>query len=411
MSTQKTIKSFVNDMSLFANDLTNAGFTLGEVNARGKKLDRTESHKQFFSFFVTGGLTGFYNISSKPADFLSVLFPNFKQHEVNELSSFLVFMAHLFTGVERSVDTVLDFTIEFDPSKFHMISNLFNITIEDGSFVIRANTLNKRYVRPLDVEFHDIMYSLKKAFKSNLTFYFEDIVKIDNSIVDKILNESVEDYFWRKNNNPVLNRISDTDYVRNLVKFSVRNMVKKKVPSFEARSQYTDMDMNKLRNKNYVVEVEDHFNKEHYISILFDYSDLRTMKPLFQSLIKEDDINLFFELIELYIFKMKIDCKIKQSDKIEIFRHHINKLDKDSLTTIKSIKLSILDFSIVFTDVIELNDNILNISDAPSLVSDNFETLYQTYRNLVIKDIEKLFGMPSTSINNNTLLVHQMALI
>lgn len=401
MSNQKTIESFVNHIDTLIADLLAAGFEQTHNNV----------DKSFVLISDPAHTDGFCNITSTADNVFSILFPNFTSAEVKQFSSFLIFMANVFSDERYSVHSKLNFSVTFGTNEFSLVSEIFCLEIKDSSLVIRGSNLTHTFIRPLDTEFHDFMYSLKKSFKRNVNIYFEDVVEIDNSIIKTILNENVDDYFWRKNDCPSLNRISDADFIRSVVEFGKNNVVRSKVPSLDIHSQNHYMTIKKMYNNDYAAEIERGLISDHVIEIRFIYNELRHIKPLLKSVINEKDLNFIFQIMELYIFKLKIENKITDLDLVTVLRNHINTLEKQSLLNHCYLKISLLDLHISFSDVIELEERVFRSHKTTKLRSDSFETLHDNYKEQIISSIEKIMGLPANEICNDSLLVHQMVII
>lgn len=401
MSNQKTIESFVNHIDVLIADLTSAGYEQTHNNV----------DKSFVLISDPAHTDGFCNITSTADDVFSILFPNFTSTEVKQFSSFLNFMANVFSHERYSVNSKLNFSITFGTNEFSLFSEIFWLEIKDNSLAIRGSNLSHTFIRPLDIEFHDFMYSLKKSFKRNVNVYFEDVVEIDNAVINTIVNEGVDDYFWRKNDCPSLNRISDTDFISSVVDFGKQNVVRSKIPSLDIHSQNHNMTIKKMYSKEYAAEIERDLNSDHVIEMRFSYNELRHIKPLLSSVIKEKDLNFIFQIMELYIFKLKIENKLTDLDYVTVLRNHINTLEKQSLLNHCYLKISLLDLHISFSDIIELEERVFRSHKTTKLRSDRFETLHNTYKEQIISSIEKIIGLPANEINNGSLIVHQMAII
>jgi hypothetical protein len=401
MESQKTIKSFLGNIAVLLDEFTAAGF----------ERDNQKANKHMTTFADPQFTDGFFNTCCTPYDFLQVIFPNFSSLEIKELSSFLVFMANVFSGETYSVKNPLNFSISFGLNEFNLSSEIFHIDMKSDSFAIRGSSLSHVFVRPLDTDFHDIMYSLKKSFKRNVNMYFEDVMDIDNNVIKTIINEGVDDYFWRKNDADVLNRITDLGFVQAAVEFGKNNVVRSKMPSLDIYSQNYKMNIKKMYNSEYAKEIERDLNSDHVVGLRFSHNELRHIKPLLSSVIKEKDLNLMFQIIEMYVFKMKIENKITDNDYVTVIRNHITTLQKESLLNHCYLKISILDLHISFSDIIEVEERVFQSHKTSKFRSDGFETLYESYKHHVISSIEHMIGLPKNEINNGCLLVHQMAII
>lgn len=401
MNSQKTIKIFLDNMAVLIDDFTAAGFQ--ESN---EKAD-----KQIVKFTDPQLTEGFCNLTCKPNEFLEIIFPNFNSTEVNELTSFLVFMANIFDCETYSVKDSMQFSISFSANDFSINSKILHLDMKVGSFAIRGCNLTHVFVRPLDSDFHDIMYSLKKSFKRNVNMYFEDVVVIDNSVIKTIVTEGVDDYFWRKHDSSVLNRITDSGFVKAAVEFGKNNVVRSKMPSLDIYSQTNKMNIKKLYNNDYAQEIEQSLNDDNVVGIKFSHTELRHIKPLLKSIIKEKDLEWMFQIIELYVFKMKIANKISDNDVITIIRNHITTLRKESLLNHCYLKISIFDLHISFSDIIEVEERVFLNHKTAKLRSDGFENLCETYKHHVISSIAAIIGLPKNEITNAHLIVHQMATI
>lgn len=401
MESQKNIRSFLGNIAVLLDDFTAAGFEQSNAKA----------DKQMMKFTDAQLTDGFCNLTCKPSEFLEIIFPNFNPTEIKELSSFLVFMASVFGDETYSVKNSMSFSISFDANEFSITSEIFYVEIKADSFAIRGNNLAHVFIRPLDTDFHDIMYSLKKSFKRNVNMYFEDVMDIDNKVINTIVNEGVDDYFWRKHDADVLNRITDLGFVKAAVEFGKNNVVRSKMPSLDIYSQNYKMNIKKMYNSEYAKEIELDLNSDHVVGIKFAHPELRHIKPLLKSLIKEKDLDLMFQIIELYVFKMKIENKITDNDVITIIRNHITTLQKASLLNHCYLKISIFDLHISFSDIIEVEERVFRSHKTSKFRSDEFENLYETYKHHVISSIEAIMGMPKNEITNAHLLVHHMATI
>lgn len=401
MNSQKTIKSFLGNMAVLLADFTAAGFEQSNAKA----------DKQMMKFTDQQLTDGFCNLTCKPSEFLEIIFPNFNPTEIKELSSFLVFMASIFGDETYSVKNSMNFSISFDVNEFSITSEIFYVEMKADSFAIRGSNLAHVFIRPLDTDFHDIMYSLKKSFKRNVNMYFEDVMDIDNNVINTIINEGVDDYFWRKNGSPTLNRITDIGFVQAAVEFGKNNVVRSKMPSLDIYSQNHQMHIKKMYNSEYAKEIEQNLNSDHVVGLRFLHNELRHIKPLLKSVVKEKDLNTMFQIIELYVFKLKIENKITESDVVTIIRNHITTLQKESLLNHCYLKISILDLHISFSDIIEVEERVFRSHKTSKFRSDGFETLYESYRHHVISSIEEIIGLPKNEIHNDNLLVHQMAII
>lgn len=401
MSNQKTIESFVNHTDVLIADLVAAGF----------EQTHETVNKAFVIMRDTAHTDGFCNITATADEIFSVIFPNFSFFEVKQLSSFLIFMANVFSDENYSINDKLNFSITFGVNEFSLFSEIFWLEIKDKSLAIRGSNLTHSFIRPLDTDFHDFMYSLKKSFKRNVNIYFEDVVEIDNTVIRSIVGESGNDYFWRKTACPSLNQISDADFVSSVVEFGKKNVVRSKIPSLDIHSQNHKMNIKKLYNKDYAAEIERDLNNDHVIEMRFLHNELRYIKPLLKSVIKEKDLNFIFQMIELYIFKLKIENKITDLDCVTVIRNHINTLEKQSLLNHCYLKISLLDLHISFSDVIELEERVFRSHKVTKLRSDSFEALHDNYKEKIISSIEKIIGLPANEISNDSLLVHQMAII
>lgn len=166
-----------------------------------------------------------------------------------------------------------------------------------------------------------------------------------------------------------------------------------------------------MYNNDYAAEIERGLISDHVIEIRFIYNELRHIKPLLKSVINEKDLNFIFQIMELYIFKLKIENKITDLDLVTILRNHINTLEKQSLLNHCYLKISLLDLHISFSDVIELEERVFRSHKTTKLRSDSFETLHDNYKEQIISSIEKIMGLPANEICNDSLLVHQMVII
>jgi hypothetical protein len=401
MESKQTIKSFLGNTAALLDAFTASGFNIYAENAEKYMIKFTDA--QFTN--------GFINLTCKPSDFLEVVFPNFNSTEIKELSSFLVFLANVFGDEIYSVKNLMQFSVSFGANELSITSEIFYVDLKVNSFYMRGCSLTHVFMRPLDTDFHDIMYTLKKSFKSNVNMYFEDVIDIDNGVINTIINENSEDYFWRKNDAAVLNRITDTLFVHDVVEFGKKNVVRSKMPSLDIYSQNHKMNIKKLYSNEYAKQIERDLNNDHVIGFRFLPNELRHIQPLLSSVIKEKDLNLLFQIIELYVFKMKIENNITESDDVTIIRNHITTLQKASLLNHSYLKISILDLHISFSDVIEIEDCVFNSRRKWEFRSDNFKDLYENYQQHTINSIEKIIGLPRDEINNDSLLVHQMAII
>ena len=401
MNSQKTIKSFLGNTAVLIDDFTAAGFETSNESAQ----------KQMMKFTDAQFTDGFVNVTCKPSEFLEIVFPNFSSTEVKELSSFLVFMANVFGDESYLVNQSMHFSMSFSADEFSISSEIFHMDMKTDSFAIRGCNLTHVFVRPLDTDFHDVMYTLKKSFKRSVNMYFEDVVVIDNNVINTIITEGVDDYFWRKHDSPVLNRITDAGFVKAAVDFGKNNVVRSKMPSLDIYSQNYKMNIKKLYNNDYAQEIEQSLNADHVVGVKFAHPELRHIKPLLKSLIKEKDLDFMFQIIELYVFKMKIENKITDNDVITIIRNHITTLQKASLLNHCYLKISIFDLHISFSDIVEVEERVFRSHKSSKFRSDSFENLYETYKHHVISSIEGIMGLPKNEITNAHLLVHHMSVI
>lgn len=402
MTTQKTIKYFSNDIHLIVSDLVSAGFKssddIGFVSGLAKS---------FKSFKSSPDKIEFCNVSANPIDFLSVIFPNFSPNEIRELVSFLIFMNNIFSDNKVNHGESVDFCIENDNQGFTISSPILELNMNNNVLAIRGENLNKRLLKPLDIECHDIMYTLKKSLKSNLTFYFEDIFDVDTALINKMLNETVNEYFWRKNNSDIVKHLSDEDYIDHIFNLGKANMIRSKIPSLQLFNGVANIK--KLYNDSYSKSIRDEMMMADNFMVQFQYQDLYQMRTFFEKIMEPSAINHIFQLIDLYTFRLKINGQFRSNDEIKVFRSNLQRYKKGSLPYMNGLCIQFCGLSMAFTDVVTLSDDICN--DTDKLVSDNLVYMEQNYKRRLIKYLESKFDTPAQHIDNNSVLVYQMAII
>lgn len=396
MTIPKNVKCFANDISIFIDELKKAGFQSDESDPVKNKCFHSSSNK-------------FINIQSNANDFFAIIFPNFSTSEIRQLVSFLYFMKNIISGTILDQKDPMLFVVENGNQGFLIFSDIFHLNINNGVLAIRGECFHRKFIKPLDVEFHDIMYTLKRSFKNNLTFYFEDILEINTALINTMLTESVSDYFWRKNNSPVVKHLSDDDFIGQMIELGKSNIVDSKIPSLKIMSDYDSINIEQLNNSSYVDDVVAVLQTATNFIVQFQYQDLRYMRSFFEEVMDSKSIDAIFQIIDLYVFKQKIYGQFRKDDFIKVFRSNCKKHQKNSLPYLTGLCIQICGLSIVFTDVIKLSDDICHGID--KITSDDFAYVERTYKRAFIHDIEKKFEMAAKDINNKSILVYQMSVI
>jgi len=397
MSIPKTVKDFANNIDLLVSDLQVAGF---------QKNDQSILEKNK-SFHVAS--KDFVYIMSDPISFLAVVFPNFTKSEIRQLVSFLSFMRNIVIGHKINQEDAILFTVENNHQGFMISSTIFCLNINDGVLAIRGEFFNNGLLKPLDVEFHDIMYTLKKFFKGNITFYFEDVLEINTALINTMITETVSDYFWRKNNSNILKHLSDNDFINQLIELGKANMVNSKVSALKIMHHYNEINLQQLYDQSYVDGVKSDMETATNFIFKFKYQELRQMRSFFEKMMTSESIDNIFQIIDLYVFKQKIHGLFRESDTIQVFRSNFNKHQKNSLPFLTGLCIQMCGLTIDFTDRVQLSDNICDGSD--KIVSDNLYYVEKAYKFSLIKHLEQKFEMSSQEITNKSLIVYQMAVI
>lgn len=396
MTTPKNVKDFAN----------NIDFLMDELNASGFKATDVYSLSQDKCFCKSGN---FLNIISHPSDFLSILFPNFSKSEIRQLVSFLFFAHHVISGNQINQKESMLFAVSKGNQGFVIFSKIFFLNVNNGVLAIRGECFNKSFVKPLDIEFHDIMYTLKKSFKNNITFYFEDMLEINTALINKMLIESVSDYFWRKNNSNVLIHLSDDDFINHFIELGQANVVDNKAPSLQLMHDNDVINLKELNNISYVDGIKSDMETATNFIFKFKYQDLRHTRSFFEKTMAVKSVDKIFQIIDLFVFKQKIHGLFRDSDLIQVFRSNCKKHQKNSLPYLTGLCIQICGLSINFTDRITVTDDICNGID--KITSDDFDYVERIYKCSFIQDIEKKFAMSAKDITNKSLLVYQMAII
>ena len=138
------------------------------------------------------------------------------------------------------------------------------------------------------VYFDDLYTIITDQLKSSISLYAEDDVKlIDNKIIKKILNESVDEFYKRINNRTFFNLVSDNEFYKNIINsnlsYELQNMMNFDDNNFNYFINKKDLLFLQQPNEDPAVELQNikndvsiysHINKVNVINKL--------LKPLFK---------------------------------------------------------------------------------------------------------------------------------
>ena len=159
---------------------------------------------------------------------LSFILQHFTDVEIKQTISMFKFHNDLF--YEKAIQKNF-YQIIVSPTIISLRSDVINIDIERNKYIIfkRSSFFNKIY--ELDTVYFDDLYTIiTDQLKSSISLYAEDDVKlIDNKIIKKILNESVDEFYKRINNRTFFNLVSDNEFYKNIINsnlsYELQNMM------------------------------------------------------------------------------------------------------------------------------------------------------------------------------------------
>lgn len=218
---------------------------------------------------------------------LSFILQHFTDVEIKQTISMFKFHNDLF--YEKAIQKNF-YQIIVSPTIISLRSDVINIDIERNKYIIfkRSSFFNKIY--ELDTVYFDDLYTIiTDQLKSSISLYAEDDVKlIDNKIIKKILNESVDEFYKRINNRTFFNLVSDNEFYKNIINsnlsYELQNMMNFDDNNFNYFINKKDLLFLQQPNEDPAVELQNikndvsiysHINKVNVINKL--------LKPLFNS--------------------------------------------------------------------------------------------------------------------------------
>lgn len=339
---------------------------------------------------------------------LSFFFPQFTKSEINQVISMFEFHHNLFCAplteneVFHFVVTNNHITLSSKLVEFQVTKQSFEI-YQECSFFESAYLLKKLTV-------DDFQRVIIEQLKKSLSLYFnEDIKKITNKTISKVINESIEQYDKRINHKPFFKKWTDVDFIKNIKDSKLTYILKEYI--------YEDEDVNKslifLENNDMVVikhELEQHIidltQLQERMEILVDVHNVKAIKTIFKPVFNEKELSYIVSILSVMNFIEQIENPYSQQALISIEKEPSLYHSKDAVFCANYIfNITVGDFSLTIGRETDIRS--YSLYDF-SYSSDKFHLIHKSLVNLIKKWLTKSLDVDSTELTCEHVKLQQM---
>jgi hypothetical protein len=330
---------------------------------------------------------GYYNFKFNNLDFFyNIVFPNYSNSEIIQLTTVLTFIDKLFNMENFKVPTnscsitVVKPTISVDNSYFTIMQKSPN------NYLFKTKHIE---ITVTNLSFEILYAAILVELKLHIENYFgEELPIIDTATFKNMLNETAKSYTDRLFSNSVVKPITIDEFKESME--PVKSII------FNDKIKLKDQDEAYCVNKETINNI-DSVGKKYGFNLKISLKNMSILRSLLQKSMRVENIDLLIHNIAMTAFYQNITKPNEPVNHIEFSRSEISHLNKTELAR-KDYFYSITVGSDMFTLGQELGINIIH---APFCIKT--ESMQDLYQQQFHKITSKICGILDTDCDNVTV--------
>jgi hypothetical protein len=250
---------------------------------------------------------------------LAFFFPKFTHSEIKQIVSMFTFHHKLFSDTIPENDVIYimstDTNITFASKIIDLLITKENYMIQqESTFFKRNHSLKKSTIDKMKVQ--DFQKIISKQLKISLSSYFKKHIKdVNVELINKVLEESVDDYNKRINNKPFFKDYNDYDFFVNIKNTKIHYktiMIKDYVQcNMEPESELTNgidlvlLKHNPEKNKS-VEKIIDRISMNDQVTLYLHTKNIKTLRKLLNPVFQKQDLSYLLSIIALFDFHYQL---------------------------------------------------------------------------------------------------------
>lgn len=315
---------------------------------------------------------------------LGIIFPHFSMSECRQLLTLLRFYSDIFTSPNRNVETkitdiwFIDKRIEFSNSHF-VISITPKCVFIDQKQVFFIKSKFK------ELSFDKIYFELLKKLGKSLRDYNESPKRrLSYSIVNDVMNESVEDYTTRRTKNYFMKNESHVDFIN--------------------RMSAVDFTQDEWWKPSMKMDIS-HTNS----SFVFSLTTLTAVNQLVDSVYEQHYSSYIKSLFSLFSFYTYLFNDRKKASRIKVSRRNLDNVTRSDIFNNQNfMTIEIGEFKIELKRECHISRTEKTYQRYWVSNQDDPIKMYEQAFSHVTKLIELKFGIHRSSICNDSIKVYEM---
>lgn len=290
----------------------------GIVEVDNRDIDDTTNCFAMKDHQISFNIMEYYTTASLDVC-LAFFFPTLTLSEIKQVVSMFRFHHKLFSDhlPDNEVIYIMstDTNITFSSKIIDLLvtKSYYNIQQESAFFrknhAFHVSVINKMKIK----HFHKIII---KQLKISLSNYFKKHIKdINVELINKVLNESVEEYNNRINNNIFFKNYNDYDFFINIKNthiiyktVMIKDYVKCNMePEYELKNGYELVLLKHNPEKNKGIEkIIDRISMNDQVTLYLYTKNIKTLRKLLTPVFKDQDLSYLLSIIALFDFHQQL---------------------------------------------------------------------------------------------------------
>lgn len=249
---------------------------------------------------------------------LLFFFQKLSKAEINQIVSMFRFHYQLFNSIEKddSIDILCtDTTITFSSKIIDLLITQDHCNIQQESAFFKRNiSVNMLNFNKMTIENYKkiIIHQLKLS----LSQYFKKSVKMINTkLINEVLNESIDDYYKRINNQPFFKDYDDYDFFINIKnkKIFYKTIMVKDYHSKDRIDPISELNENcelvifkynpESKDKEIII---DRITMHDQVSLHLHTKNIKALRSLLSPVFHEKDLSYLLSIISLFDFNNQL---------------------------------------------------------------------------------------------------------
>ena len=347
---------------------------------------------------------------------LAFFLPSLTASEIKQIVSMFTFHYQLFSDYlpENNIIYIMitDTNITFSSKIINLLitKSYYNIQ-QESAFFKRNHALPISVVNKIKIkEFHKIII---KQLRVSLSSYFKKHIKdINVELINKVINESIEDYNNRINNNVYFKKYNDYDFFINIKNSHINYktvMIKDYLkcnmePEHELKNGYelVILKHNPERNKG-IEKIIDRISVNDQVALYIYTNNIKTLRVLLTPIFQDQDLSYLLSIIALFDFHQQIKNPYANEILLTIDKAAKMMISKEHAYTSNSIfNFSCKDFNISIGRDTELN------TYAFSYKNDSLEAIYKRLCEHICHTLAKSHDIEPSELTYQHIKLEQM---